>query len=358
LIKFLSEQPKELVRGGRVFCRVDFDVPFNPGGSIASDFRIKRCLPTIKYLLNLNCSVVLATKLGKPREKKISSEKILNFLICQLAQSNLSFVKDYPNENARKAIGSLKRGRALLLENVRLFPEENTERGEDFAYKFAKNFDFYVNEAFSICHRKETSVTELPKYLPSYAGLNLEKEVKVLSKVSKNPQRPLVMIIGGKKSESKLPVIENFINKADKIFIAGALAQESEALYFSRYENVTVLKLAKSGLDISSKSTRDILNYLKSLTFGTVVWVGPISKFEVLEYEKGTKEVALAIANSRVFKVAGGGDTISALEKFGVLEKFNFVSTGGGSVLKFLAGEKLPGLEVLAHPHSFGVSKN
>ncbi|MFH2109298.1 MAG: phosphoglycerate kinase, partial [Patescibacteria group bacterium] len=220
-----------------------------------------------------------------------------------------------------------------------------------FAQKFSSNFDFYVNEAFAMCHDSDTSVALLPKYLTSYAGFNLQKEVEVLSTVLKNPQRPLILIVGGAKIESKLPIITSFLDKADKIIIGGKLAQSQEAQKFANNPKVFLATCDSSGFDISQGSVGEILSNLSNLSKeggkGTIVWAGPVGKFEEKEHENGTKMVAQALANSSAYKIAGGGDTITAINKFGLATKFDFLSTGGGAMLQFINGKILLGLKVL-----------
>ncbi|MBU1104762.1 phosphoglycerate kinase [Candidatus Parcubacteria bacterium] len=346
-MNYLGKEAPETFNNKTVFVRVDFDVSFNEKGEIVDDFRIKRCFPTIDYLISKKAKVVLGTKLGNPKKDNgFSCERLLS---CLSNISHLQFVKDYSGEEAQKAISDLKDGEVLLLENLRLFPEEWGD--EAFAQKFSSNFDFYVNEAFAMCHDSDTSVALLPKYLTSYAGFNLQKEVEVLSTVLKNPQRPLILIVGGAKIESKLPIITSFLDKADKIIIGGKLAQSQEAQKFANNPKVFLATCDSSGFDISQGSVGEILSNLSNLSKeggkGTIVWAGPVGKFEEKEHENGTKMVAQALANSSAYKIAGGGDTITAINKFGLATKFDFLSTGGGAMLQFINGKILLGLKVL-----------
>jgi len=341
---YLGKEPEKLFEQKTVFVRVDFDVSFNADGSISDDLRIKRCLPTIEYLQSKGAKIVLGTKLGDPeKDGGLSCKVLLSYLRYLGSLSNLIFVEDYPGDEAKKAINALPLGGILLLENLRLYPQEKED--ENFAKQFSNNFDFYVNEAFAMCHRTDTSVVLLPKYLPSFAGLNMAKEIEVLSTILENPQRPLVFIVGGAKIESKMPTINTFLNKADKIIIAGKLCAEPQALELAKNPKVYVAKLDSSGFDISKDSVATILSNLNNL--GTIVWAGPLGKFEDGLHEFATKEVANAIAKSNAYKTAGGGDTISALAKFNLLKDFDFISTGGGAMLEFLAKGSLPGISAL-----------
>lgn len=333
---------KDKIDEKKAFVRCDFDVPFDGVGGITSTLRIDRCIPTIKFLLDYKCGVVLATKLGRPEKEMLSTLLIKDYL-SQALGIKVEYVEDYPGTRAHDAIKNVHFGSALLLENVRSYDVEKN-RDDDFAAEFVKDFDLYVNEAFAVCHRDETSVTTIPRYLSPYAGINLEKEIDTLSKVMQNPDRPLTLIVGGAKIESKLPVIEEFLDKADNILIGGKVGKENPTM-FADSENVFVATTDDTGFDISEVS---IAAFQEKITLSkTVIFAGPMGKFENPNYEKGTKAIAQSIVDSGVYSVAGGGDTIAALDRFYLTNKFSFVSTGGGAMLEFLAGNKLPGLEAL-----------
>ena len=204
--------------------------------------------------------------------------------------------------------------------------------------------DIYINDAFGVCHRKHASVVGIPKYLPSGAGFLLEKEIKVLSKVLKDPEHPLVAIIGGIKIESKAKVIEQFLEKADYVLIGGRISEQIR----NKSDKLYIPVDSKNGFDIGPKTIRIFSEIIKKAR--TILWAGPVGKFEIPLYEKGTKQIAEEISkNDKAFKIAGGGDTIFALTKWGLRDKFDHVSTGGGAMLQFLSGEELPGLKALGY---------
>lgn len=412
-------------KGQKVLARCDFNVSFDSKGEIADDFRIRQTLPTIEYLIKNGAKVILMSHLGKGETKSARKNELRNGKILKAKQSSLEpvakrltellkkeikFLDDCAGPKVEKETERMKEGEVILLENLRLHKGEKDNDG-NFALKLAKLGDIYVNNAFSVCHRLHASVVGLPKYLPSAAGLLLEKEVKVLSKVMESPARPLVVIIGGVKISSKIGVIENFLKKADDILLGGEIANtilqakgiivgkpfpEPEVLEKIERIDLTSLKLhlpidgvisledIKIGLEEKYLRTSAIgtvkkeekaydigpetiklfsqiiegpqtsfwkgpLQYLKkNEATKTILWSGPLGMFENEKFEKGTKEIARKIiANRQAFKVAGGGDTVSALNKFGLSDKFDHVSTGGGAMLEFWAGKKLPGLEAL-----------
>jgi phosphoglycerate kinase len=346
-MRFVGKEPPLLFKNKTTFVRVDFDVSFNKDGTIADDYRIKRCLPTIDYLISKGAKVVLGTKIGDPeKDGGISCERILPYLSNL---SHLRFVRDYSGKAVRDAIANLQAEDISLLENLRFFSEEKGD--ENFAKDFANNFDFYINEAFAMCHRSDTSVAIFPKFLRSYAGFNLAKEVEVLSMVLENPQKPLIFIVGGAKIESKLPTIENFLKIADKIIVGGKLPLDPKAQELAKNPKVLLANLDSSGFDVFADSVSKIVSYLsnlgQSVKKGTIVWSGPMGQFENPDHREGTVAVAKAIAESPHFKIAGGGDTVTAIDSLGLIEKFDFVSTGGGAMLAFLAGEELPGITAL-----------
>jgi len=297
----------------RVLLRVDFNVPMDESGKIEDDFRIQQTLPTIKYLLKKQARPVLCSHRSDGKSLAPAWKQLEKYMDID---------------------------RLVFLENLRLEKGEESNSAS-FAKKLSSLADVYINDAFGVCHRKHASVVGVPKYLPSGMGLLLEKEVKALSKVLENPKRPLVAIIGGAKIESKSAVIDNFLKVADSILIGGKigfqLKKKSAKLHLpSDYIN---------DYDIGSETIKEFKKIIAGA--GTVVWAGPMGWFEKKGYEKGTREIAKAIIKSKAFSVVGGGDTLSALEKFKLRDKFDHVSTGGGAMLSFLAGDKLPGLESL-----------
>ncbi len=306
------------VKNKLVLIRCDFNIPLDKKGNITDDFRIKQTIPTIEYLLRNEAKVILMSHLAGNRHLNVIWKR----------------VKKYLKTNTKEVV---------FLDNLRL-NEGEKENSDEFAKELAKLGDIYINDAFGVCHRKHASVVGIPKYLPSGAGFLLEKEIKVLSKVLESPERPLVAIIGGIKIESKAKVIEQFLEKADYVLIGGKIAYNL---------NLTSSKLHlpvdyKDDLDIGPKTIEMFSEIIRKAKM--IVWAGPLGKFEDPVYEQGTKEIAEEISkNDKAFKIAGGGDTIFALTKFRLRDKFDHISTGGGAMLQFLSGEELPGLKALGY---------
>lgn len=321
------------VSGKRVIIRCDFDDPIIDG-NLTDDTRIKSNLPTLKLLLDHQANLFLISKLGRPQGKDLSlSMRIVLDTVSKHLDEKIAFKEDLEQEQL---------SRVTLLENLRFWSEE--EEGDvDFSRKLASFGDLYVNECFATSHRNDASFIGIPKFLPGFAGLNLEKEVKELTKVLESPARPLVAIIGGAKLETKLPAIYNLAKVADKILVGGKLMFEVERRTLP--ENVIVAHDDVETKDIGEKTAKLFGEVIQQAAM--IVWNGPMGVFEEDKYAFGTKGIAEAVAGSNAYSVVGGGDTISALNKFSLLDKMSFVSTGGGAMLEFLAGKKLPGIEAL-----------
>jgi phosphoglycerate kinase len=341
------------VKNKRVLVRCDFDVPLD-NGKILNDFRIRKAIPTIKYLIDKGAKVTLMGHLGRPNG----------------AEESLRMAP------VKKRVVELLGQEITVLENLR-FNKGEEENSDEFAKELASLADIYVNDAFAVSHRNHASVTGITKYLPSFAGLLLESEVKILSEAMNSSK--LVAVIGGSKVETKIKVIQEFLEKADHVLIGGKIANAILAVkgmapksYLPKdieevkKINLTSTKLhlpvdvmATGGresalakvkedeemLDIGPETIKMFSKIIK--TAKNIVWAGPLGYFEDPVYAKGTKEIGLAIVNSKAFKIAGGGDTISALSEFNLMDKFDHISTGGGAMLMFLGGEELPGLKVL-----------
>ncbi len=385
------------VKSKRVLARCDFNVPLNKKGVIEDDFRVKQAIPTIKYLIQHKARVILISHLGEPdqNETSLKTGKSQKYTLRPIAKKleellseKIKFLDDCVGKKVEKEIKKMKEGEVLLLENLR-FHKEEKENKEEFAESLAGLADVYVNDAFGSSHRAHASIVGVPKYLPCAAGLLLEKEVKVLSRVSEKPERPLVVIIGGAKILNKIKVVKYFLKKADHALIGGKIANAILTVkgicpgrawpseeFVSDIEKInltsTKLHLPVDAI-ISPDKTGNI--YIRKAALGkirkdefildigpetikmfskiielasTIIWSGPLGFFEEPLFENGTKLVAEAvIRNSRAFKIAGGGDTIFALAKFHLRERFDHISTGGGAMLNFLSGEKLPGIEAL-----------
>lgn len=379
----------------KVLLRVDFNVPIDPTGKVRDYFRIDETIPTINYLLEQGAKIILISHLGRPsqdQEFKIKKQRYsLRILASYLENSlkrNVKFLEDCIGEKVQEAVKKMEPGEILLLENLRFYSEEE-KNDPEFARKLAKLADIFINEAFGVSHRKHASIVGVPKYLPSGVGLRLEKEIQVLSRILKHPWHPLVVIIGGVKIRTKISSIRNFLARADSLLLGGEIANvilrvkgicPSKPLPDNEIiKKVEELELTNSKLHlpvdviVSPDDTGQI--YIRESGPGSIrkdeeifdigpetirmfseiigkakmiFWSGPLGLFENPLFEKGTKEIGDKIArNHKAFKVAGGGDTVLALKKFRLRDRFDFVSTGGGAMLKFLGGEELPGIEAL-----------
>jgi phosphoglycerate kinase len=328
-------------KGKRVLVRGDLDVPLKDG-VVEDDTRIKESLPTIKYLLEEGAQVILLGHLGRPEGKVVEelSLKPVAEKIKELLSPQLQIV-----ELTNCELGGFKGfgiGKNLtVLENLRFFPGEESNDPE-FARKLASLGDFYVNEAFATSYRAHASIVGVPQLLPHAAGLHFASEVENLSRAIENPAKPLVVIIGGAKPETKLPMLEEFAKKADWVLVGGTLAKGNIE---KKPQNVLSANLTNDGFDINEKSIEKFSGIIK--TAGTIVWNGPMGKYEEEKWEVGTRKISQAIADSSAFKIVGGGDTIAALTKFNLIDKMGYVSTGGGAMLGFLAKGMLPGIEAL-----------
>lgn len=301
--------------------RCDLDVPVKDG-VVLETFRLESALKTLRYITDKGGLPLICGHMGRPKGKPD-------------AALSTTLLKTYFDEHLN--------GPYELLENLRF---DVREEGNDstFARELAGQADIYVNESFATCHREATSITGVARLLPAYAGFQLVTEVESLKKVLENPARPLVAIIGGAKIESKKPVIHKFAQLADAVLVGGSLALE-EPLVLG---NVSCPLDYIDGKDIGPKTLagwRDII-----LNAKTVVWSGPVGLFEDVRYDLGTRRVGEFIVEAvgkGCFALAGGGDTVTAIGKFGLTPKFSFLSTGGSAMLSFLVDGTLPGIEVL-----------
>jgi len=237
-------------------------------------------------------------------------------------------------------------GEILLLENLRFHKEE--EEGDlDFAKELSKLGDIYINEAFSVCHRSHASIVGLPRYLPSGAGLLLEKEIEVLTNLMEGPEKPLLAIIGGKKVETKVKLIDKISEISDSVLIGGLIKKEIEEKKIKLKNPQKIISPVDNILtfDIGPKTIEHFKEKISKAK--TIFWNGPLGMTEEEEFTKGSKEIAKAIIESGAFSIVGGGETIEFINRIGLIDKFSYVSTGGGAMLAFLAGEKLPGIAAL-----------
>ncbi|MEI6266414.1 MAG: phosphoglycerate kinase [bacterium] len=378
----------------KVLVRVDYNVPVKKG-KVTNNERVIASLETINFLIEKGAGVVLCSHLGRPDgQKKIEfSLKPLAKELESLIKTRVKFVDDCIGLDKDKAVMGLKPGEVLLLENVRFYPEEETNDAL-FAQKLSRGCDIYIDDAFSSSHRAHASVVGVSEYLPSYAGFCMEKEIDNLSKLLGNTAKPFVFISGGAKISDKIGILENLLGKVDTMLIGGGMANtflsgQQVEVGCSLYEEDFVKKSQeiitlgqqkgiKIILPIDVVITRDITENAKGLNVpidevgeldiiadigfdtislfekeiakaGTVFWNGPLGVAEFPEFAKGTVLIGKAIArNESVFSVIGGGDTIAAISEE-VKDNYSFVSMAGGASMEFLEGKELPGIKALEY---------
>lgn len=308
-------------------------------------WRLEASLPTIKFLSRHCRAVVILSHKGRPNgyNQSLSLKKEAG----RISRKTV-FIPHFRFREIKNLIGASPRGSLYLLENLRFLKEEENNNPV-LAEHLASLGDIYVNDAFAVSHRANASVVVITKLLPSYAGFGMESEIKNLSKAMKNPRKPLTVILGGLKIRNKLGVIKNLQKKASIFLIGGAL--DAKTLKSLRKIKKAVLpadfRYEKGAIrDIGPKTAKAFVQEIKKAR--TIVWNGPIGDIKQRKFESGTKAVARAVAgNKKAFKIVGGGETVMYLKKLKLDKKMNFVSTGGGAMLDFLAGKKLPGLEAL-----------
>jgi phosphoglycerate kinase len=298
------------LKGKKVLVRVDWSVPMKDG-QILDDFQIKASLPTLEYLKQAGAEIIVATHLESLND---SIEPLKKFL---------------PEG-------------AVMLPNLRVSAgEEANDRA--FAESLAKMADLYVNDAFAVSHREHASIVGVPKLLPSFAGLRMMAEIEALSKAF-NPAHPFLLLLGGAKIENKLPLVEKFSTLADDIFIGGAMAMKAHEMGLDQNPKVFLPTGDLAALDANAETLENLKLKIGNSKF--IIWNGPLGKYEE-GYTKYTDELALALANSGKEVIVGGGDTLVFIQKLNLLDKFSFVSTGGGAMLAFLATGTLVGIEAL-----------
>ncbi|KKR81962.1 MAG: Phosphoglycerate kinase [Candidatus Daviesbacteria bacterium GW2011_GWA2_40_9] len=318
---------REFIAGKKVLLRLDLDVPIE-NGKVDEDFRLKAALPTLRLCLEHASEVIAMGHIGRPKGKKVEE---------------LSVAPIYDWLEKQGLSSHLMSGKLKLLENLR-FEEGENKCDPEYAKELAGLGEVYINEAFA-AHHPAASTTILPTLLPAFAGLHFAREVEVLTKVRGNPGKPLVVIIGGAKVENKLPLVLAMAKIADQVLVGGKITLElvrSSAV--SLPANVLIGELNKEGTDIAEETVQKWKPVISGAKM--IVWNGPLGKVEEDQNDQ-SKNIAQLIIKSGAESIIGGGDTITALNKWGLLNKFSFVSTGGGAMLKFLAEGTLPTIEAL-----------
>jgi phosphoglycerate kinase len=382
------------VQGKKVLVRVDFNVPVDENRQVTDDTRIRAAIPTIKYLQDKGAKVILISHFGRPKgqvNEKYRLDPVVGRL-SQLLGQTVTKTADCIGPIVQQAVNKLQAGDVLLLENVRFHPGEE-KNDQELARELASLADIYVNDAFGTAHRAHASTAGVTKLLPAVAGFLMQKEIEIMGKALKEPERPFAAIIGGAKVSDKIGVIENLLNKVNSLIIGGGMANtflkaqgyeigksliEAEKVELAG----TLIKQAKQrgvelllptdvviaeafsadaahkvvdvqaipaewmALDIGPQTAAKYAKTVKSAK--TVVWNGPMGVFEMESFAKGTEAVAKALAESGAITIVGGGDSVAAIEKIGVADKITHISTGGGASLEFLEGKALPGVEALA----------
>jgi phosphoglycerate kinase len=395
--KALASLSASELSGKRVLVRVDFNVPLDDQGNITDDTRIRAALPTIKHLTGNGSKVILASHFGRPKGKVNESMRLTPVAkrLSELLGQDVIKCDDCIGDAVAAAIGGMQNGQVALLENVRFYAEEEANDPE-FSKKLASVADLYVNDAFGTAHRAHASTEGVTHYLnPSVAGLLIEKELEYLQNAIENPQRPLAAIVGGSKVSSKITVVETLLDKVDKLVIGGGMIF---TFYKARGLNVggslvedEFLELAKSleakakekgvklllptdvvladkfapdantqtvsvenipdgwmGLDIGPDSVKMLQEELSSCK--SVIWNGPMGVFEMDKFAAGTEGIARTLAGltkTGTCTIIGGGDSVAAVEKFGLADQMSHISTGGGASLELLEGKVLPGIAAL-----------
>lgn len=380
------------LKGKRVFCRVDFNVPMKDG-EVTDDTRIRAAVPTIEYLISEGAKVILASHLGRPKGEVNEEMRLAaaGVRLSELLHKDVKGLKESIGETVVKEISDMQDGDVVLLENVRFHAGEE-KNDEELSKAFADLADVFVNDAFGAAHRAHASTAGIAKHLPSVSGLLLEKELDVLGKALSEPERPFTAIIGGAKVKDKIGVIDHLLDKVDNLLIGGGLsytfikAQGHEignslveedklelartflkkaeekgvkfflpldatvATEFSTDAETKTVKIEEiptdwMGLDIGPETAdvyRDVIKNSK-----LIIWNGPMGVFEMEPFANGTRSVAEAMAETEGYTVIGGGDSAAAVEKFDVAEKMDHISTGGGASLEFMEGKELPGVSSL-----------
>lgn len=381
------------LKGKRVFCRVDFNVPMKEG-KITDETRIRAALPTIQYLVEQGAKVILASHLGRPKGQVVEEMRLTPVArrLGELLGKDVKKADEAFGPVAQEMVAAMNEGDVLVLENVRFYAGEEKNDAE-LAKEFAALADIFVNDAFGAAHRAHASTAGIADYLPAVSGLLMEKELDVLGKALSNPERPFTAIIGGAKVKDKIGVIRHLLDKVDNLIIGGGLAytfvkalgheiglslceddkielakefmqlaKEKGVNFYMPVDVVITEEFSETattkivgidsipsnweGVDIGPKTREIYADVIKNSKL--VVWNGPMGVFEMTPFAEGTKAVGQALADAEdTYSVIGGGDSAAAVEKFGMADKMSHISTGGGASLEFMEGKELPGVVCL-----------
>lgn len=382
------------MKGKRVFLRVDFNVPMDKEGNVTSDKRVRASIPTINYALEKGAKLIVASHLGRPKGKRVAemSLKPVVKVLSDLLKKEVLFLEDCVGPVVEQGVARLQEGQIILLENLRFQPGEDKNDAQ-FAKQLAALCDVYIDDAFAVSHRAAASNSAITEFVPvCAAGFLLKNEVEYFKKAMVNPAKPLAAIIGGAKVSDKIGLLENLIEKVDKIIIGGGMAftflraagyetgkslceedmldtarkivdkakqknvqfllpvdaviaQAAEAQAEARICGVQDIPKEWIGLDIGPATIALFSEALKGVK--TVIWNGPMGMFELAPFSKGTFQLAQAVADSGALSILGGGDTDTAIKKAGLTSKMSYISTGGGAFLEWLEGKTLPGIAAL-----------
>jgi len=381
------------IKGLKVLVRCDLNVPIRDG-KVLDDFRIKKFIPTIKYLRDNGAKIILITHLGQPKGRDLAfSVRPVARRLWELVSGRVKFINDTIGSKVEKEIDGMLEGDIVVLENLRFYKGEE-QNDDEFSKKLAQLGDIFVQDAFGACHRNHSSIVGVNKYLNSFPGLLLEEEIRVLSDALVSPDRPLVSIVGGFKVSSKIKVIKRLLEKSDYLLLGGRVANSlliSKGIYvkdllsseeeelmevakeinladsklqlpidgvmglsnfdedYKRIGGIGSIRKEEDVLDIGPETIEKYKNILSGAK--TIIWNGPLGYFEKEKFSKGTEEIARIIGqiNNEVFSIVGGGETVEAIQKLGIENQFDHISTGGGAMLDFIAGKELPGIKALEY---------